>query len=45
MKLGDFFSKKDLEKCKKMAKKTEYLRRRAKKSQAKVMDVHFCAFR
>lgn len=45
MRFGELIDKKIVEKFQKVAKHSDYLRRRAERSQAKKMDVRFCAFR
>ena len=45
MQISDILSKKDVEKCQKVAKRSDYLRKRAERCQAKRIEVRFCAFR
>lgn len=45
MQIKDILGSKAIERCQNVAKKSEYLKKRASKSNARRTELHFCAFR
>lgn len=45
MQIKDLLGSKIIEKCQKVAKRSDYLKKRASKSNARKTEIHFCAFR